>query len=214
MTQQPDVTVIGGGVTGASTLYHLASLGATRSLLLDSGPIAGGFTGRSMAILRTHYSNEVTARMAWESLQILQHFEDIVGAPSGYVRTGYLLVAPGDFRAALEHNVALQKRVGVDTDVLDESGREAMAEWFALDEDEVCAYEPQSGYADSYLVTTGFASAAQRLGAEVRTGIPVTAIEVERGRVTAAVTAHDRIPTKTVIVAAGPWSVGLLEPLG
>ena len=75
MTQQPDVTIIGGGVTGASTLYHLASLGATRSLLLDSGPLAGGFTGRSMAILRTHYSNEVTSRFAWQSLEVFKNFD-------------------------------------------------------------------------------------------------------------------------------------------
>ena len=88
MPTHPDITIIGGGVMGCSILYHLAELGATNALLLERDVLASGSTSRSQAILRMHYSNEVTARLAWESLDVFKNFEEITGAPSGYTRTG------------------------------------------------------------------------------------------------------------------------------
>jgi len=213
MPTHPDIVVIGGGVTGCSTLFHLADLGMKNALLLESGPLAGGFTGRSMAILRTHYSNEVTTRLAWDSLKVLERFNDVVGAPSGYVRTGYLLVAPAIHRKALEQNVAMQRRAGVDAHVLGSGDIDAVRDWFAIADGEACAYEPQSGFADSYLVTTGYANRAKELGAGVRAGVRVNAIEVKRGRVRSVQTTIGKISTDRVVVAAGPWSKPLLAPL-
>ena len=107
-----DAVVVGGGVIGCSILYNLATLGMKRPLLLEQGILAGGGSGLSQAILRLHYSNPITTLLSWHSLKLFQDFEEAVGGPSGYVRTGYLLLAAAEDREALEANVAMQRGHG------------------------------------------------------------------------------------------------------
>ncbi|MBM3567009.1 MAG: FAD-dependent oxidoreductase, partial [Alphaproteobacteria bacterium] len=56
MSEHYDVVVIGGGVIGAATAFHLTRLGAGRVLLVEKGEIASGTTAQSSGILRAHYS--------------------------------------------------------------------------------------------------------------------------------------------------------------
>ncbi len=92
MTQTAEAVIVGGGVMGCSILYNLAALGVTDTLLLEKDVLASGSTSRSQAILRMHYSNEVTTRMAWESLRLYMEFEELTGvsdlicAPSSRAR--------------------------------------------------------------------------------------------------------------------------------
>ena len=85
MNETADAVVIGGGVMGCSILYNLAAKGVERPVLFEQGVLGAGSSGRSQAILRMHYSNEVTTRMAWQSLDVFKHFEEITGSSSGYV---------------------------------------------------------------------------------------------------------------------------------
>ena len=73
MKSTADVVVVGGGVIGASLLFNLGRLGVTDTLLLEKDVLGSGSTGRSQAICRMHYSNPVTAIMAWESLGIFSN---------------------------------------------------------------------------------------------------------------------------------------------
>ena len=214
MGETADAVVVGGGVMGCSILYNLAARGVTNAVLLEKATLASGSTSRSQAILRMHYSNEVTTRMAWESLKVFQDFPEMTGTPSGYVRTGYFLIVGQEDRRALEENVAMQKTVGVETDVVSVKDVLEIAPMLAVSQDEVFAYEPQSGYADPYSVTTGYARRAREMGAQVRPNTPVTTIEVRGGRVAAVATPEGRIETPVAVVAAGPWSGPLLEKLG
>ena len=214
MGETADAVVVGGGVMGCSILYNLAARGVTNAVLLEKAALASGSTSRSQAILRMHYSNEVTTRMAWESLKVFQDFQEMTGRPSGYVRTGYFLIVGQEDRRALEENVAMQKTVGVETDVVSVEDVQEIAPMLAVSQDEVFAYEPQSGYADPYSVTTGYARRAREMGAQVRPNTPVTEIEVRGGRVVAVATPEGRTETPVAVVAAGPWSGPLLEKLG
>ncbi len=87
-----DVVVIGGGINGASTAFNLAQRGV-KVTLVEKSFIAGGPTGRSSALIRQHYSNQVTARMALRSLRVFQNFGDVVGGECDFVQTGFLLGA-------------------------------------------------------------------------------------------------------------------------
>ena len=214
MTQTAEAVIVGGGVMGCSILYNLAALGVTDTILLEKDVLASGSTSRSQAILRMHYSNEVTTRMAWESLRLYKEFEELTGGPSGYVRTGYFLIVDESDRQALEENVALQRRVGVETDAVSMEDVREIAPMLAVEGNESFAYEPQSGYADPYSVTTGYARRARELGAQIRSDTAVTEIEVERGKVTAVVASQGRIETPMAVVAAGPWSGPLLAKAG
>ena len=113
-----DAVIVGGGVMGSSILYNLAARGVTDIVLLEQNALASGMTSRTQGILRMHYSNEVTTRMAWESLQVFKDFDEITGGPSGYTPTGYVLIADEANRRALEKNVALGRELGVNMEVL------------------------------------------------------------------------------------------------
>ena len=214
MAGTADAVIIGGGVMGCSILYNLAGRGMTNTVLLERDVLASGSTGRSQAILRMHYSNEVTTRLAWDSLAILKDFDQIVGPPSGYTPTGYFIIVGPQDRAAMEENVAMQRSVGVDTSLITAEDVREIAPMVEPGDRESFAYEPDSGYADPYSVTTGYANAAREKGARVLSGSPASGVEITGDRVTAVLTADERIETPVAVVAAGPWSGPFLESIG
>lgn len=210
MKSTADVVVVGGGVIGASLLFNLGRLGVTDTLLLEKDVLGSGSTGRSQAICRMHYSNPVTAIMAWESLGIFSNFKEVVGGESGFVETGYLVVVTAEDSVGLARNVSMQYRLGIDTMRVTAADLRDIAPMVAVSEGEFMAWEPKSGYADPYMVTTSYGSAAREMGAEISLRNPATAIEVEGGRVKAVVTAEGRVETPIAVVAAGPWSKQVL----
>jgi sarcosine oxidase subunit beta len=214
MRSTADVVVIGGGVMGCSILFNLAKQGITNTVLLEKDILNGGSTGRSQSICRMHYSNPVTATMAWESLKVFTNFEDIVGGPSGFTETGYLVVVNEEDRPGLEFNCAMQVRLGIDTMVVTAADLADIAPMVSVTEDEAMGWEPLSGYADPYLVTSSYANSARDLGAEINLGLQSTGIVVENGRVRAVDTLQGRIETPTVVMAAGPWSKAELAKVG
>ncbi len=215
MNNTAEVVVIGGGVMGCSILYHLTRMGVRDAVLLEQGVLASGSTGRSQAILRMHYSNPVTSAMAWESMKRYRDFQDQVGHPSGYTNTGYVVIVGHEDRDAMEDNVAMQRSLGIDTSVVSPEDLLELAPMLNVPDAGGLAYEPQSGYADPYLVTAGYAEAAQANGAQVRQRSAAASVDVEGGKVR-SVTLQDGsvIHTETALVAAGPWSPNLLEPHG
>ena len=140
MKTTADAVVIGGGVMGCSILYNLGRLGVTDTLLLEQDILGSGSTGRSQTICRMHYSNPVTAQMAWGSLNVFANFDDIVGGRSGFVETGYLVVVKDIDRPGLERNVSMQYRLGIDTMVVTAADLQDIAPMVSVSEDEAMGW--------------------------------------------------------------------------
>jgi sarcosine oxidase subunit beta len=209
-----DVVVIGGGCEGASTAWHLARLGAGRVVLLERQDLAAGATGRSSAIVRTHYTHEALVRMALAARRVFERFGDVVGGDPSFRRTGFLvLVGPEDV-AALRANVAMHCAVGVDARVLLPADIAKLEPRLTTEGVGAAAWEPDSGYADPHGATLGYASAARRHGAAIRVGVTVTRIATSAGTVTSVETTAGPIETRSVVVAAGYRTRDLLAPLG
>ena len=199
---------------GCSILFNLAARGMKDLVLLERDTLSCGSTGRSQAILRMHYSNEVTTRMAWESLKLFRHFDEVTGGSSGFVQTGYLLVVGPKDREGMEENVALQQTVGVNTQRISLETAQEVAPMLEVADAAGLAYEPESGYADPYAVTISFATRARELGAEVHSSSPATGIDIRGGRVRGVIAEQGRIDTPTAVIATGPWSRALFRRLG
>jgi glycine/D-amino acid oxidase-like deaminating enzyme len=214
MRQTADVVIVGGGVMGCSILYHLAKLGVSQSLLVEQDVLGSGSTGRSQTICRTHYSNPITAAMAWQSLKIFANFPKVVGGTAGFVKTGYLVIVEGVDRPGLEQNIAMQQDLGISTGLVTPDDVKELAPMVQVSPEEGLAWEPESGYADSYMVTSSFAARARDLGAEIAMRTSATAIEIVGNRVQAVVTQQGRVGTPVAVVAAGPWSRKLLSRSG
>src|SRR5947208_11441882 len=109
-----DIIIVGGGVIGTSIALHLARRRVGRVMLLEKAFLGAGSSGKSGAIIRQHYSNRLTAAMAQKSLRVFERFDDLVGGPPVFTRTGMVLVVNERDRAGPEANPALQQELGID----------------------------------------------------------------------------------------------------
>lgn len=209
-----DVVVIGGGSTGTSVAFQLARRGAGHVVLVERGAIGSGPTSKSMGIIRLHYSYEPLIRLALRSLELFSHFEDLTGGTADFTRAGFLLAASSAQMPSLGDNVALQQQLGVRTSVLTPAQLKDLDPRLEVGDLGGAAYEPESGFADGYATASSFASAARRMGAKILEQTSVERIVVEGGHVQAVVTSGDTISTPRTLVAAGPWTPSVLEPLG
>jgi len=213
MTQTADAIVIGGGITGTSAAYQLAQRGYSVTLLEKSYLGAGG-TGRTVGLVRQHYSNETTARMALRALHVWEDFDQAVGGDVGWVTTGALfIVGPHDLEG-LKANIALQQRVGIITQFLDAEAVHQLAPYLNIEDIGGGAYEPTSGCADGAMATTAYANRAKALGATILQGVEVAAINAEGGRITGVDTTQGAFSAPVVINAAGPWGARLALGVG
>lgn len=213
MLSTADVVVIGAGITGASAAFQLAQRGL-RVVLVEKRFIAAGSTGKSSAIIRQHYSNEITARMALYSLRVFQKFADVVGGDAGFVTTGFVVLVDAKDRAGLAENVAMQKSIGVDTRIVSSDELHELDPGIADTRDIAVAYEPESGYADPASAAMSFVDAARRRGAEVYQDTRVTGIEMTGGRVTAVQTTKGNISAPAAVNCANAWAPSIGEMVG
>jgi len=218
MSESFDAVVVGTGVVGASTAFHLAKLGGLRVCVVDQAGICEGSTAKSCAIVRSHYSVVSNTAITLKSLEMFRAFADWLEdaeAASGFVNTGYLIVAPEGPRAeAMRVALADQRGVGADTVEVSRAEAHEKHPLLNLDDIAVAAYEPESGYTDPYLTTTSFLKASRNRGTVVRTNEPVTAVRVSGGRVTGVETENGILSASVVVLACGLWSRPLAEPLG
>src|SRR5690348_7169602 len=118
MSETADIVIIGGGIMGASIAYHLAKQGGGQITLLERQALCNGTTGRSGAIIRQHYSNEYTVRMARDCLAVFQHFDERIGGDCGFATTGMVVMVSEQGAEALRANVKMQQQQGVDTQLI------------------------------------------------------------------------------------------------
>ncbi len=214
MTEQADIVIIGGGVMGASIAYHLARQGGGKIVLFEGQGLCNGTTGRSGAIVRQHYSNDFSIRMAKESLAVFQQFDDRVGGDCGFVTTGMVVMIDEEGADALRANTQMQQGQGVITRIIsaDEVGEAAPG--YSGAGVALACYESDAGVADPMATTHSFAQRARDHGAIIREGVTVTRILTAGERVTGAQTTQGEIQAPIVVVAANVWSVALAQPLG
>jgi len=211
-----DVVVVGGGIMGASTAWHLARKGAGRILLLERTTIAAGATGKTGALLRQHYTNEPEALLAHHSFTTFKNWADIVGGDCGHVPHGLVVtvdMGPGNEANAdrMRKNVALQNSIGIDSQVVTPDELKSLQPFACVDDLVLVAYEPHTGYVDSIAACRSMISAAMTAGVEVREWCPVAGLSSDGQRVTGVKTANGEIKTNHVVCAAGPWSSDLLS---
>lgn len=213
MARAFDVIIAGAGIMGCCSAYQLARRGL-RVALLDKKSIGEGPTGESSGIIRQHYSNELTARMALHSLRVFQDFKERVGDECGFRQAGFVVLVEEKDRAGLEANVALQRSLGIQTELLSpEALREILPEMETSDLVAAC-YEPESGYADPYLTVNAYARAARQLGVAVYQETEVTAIRWQGDRVAGVDTSTERFDARLVLNTTGAWGAQVAKMAG
>jgi sarcosine oxidase subunit beta len=216
VSETADVVVIGGGVVGASTAYHLAAAGAGRVVLLErQDHLAGGSTGACAGGFRFQFSSEVNVRLSQASVPMITGFTETHGLPLDLAQDGYLFLVRGASRwREFERAAELQRSLGVRVELLSPEEAAALVPGIELEGVVGAAFGPDDGIADPSALTHGYATLARREGAVLELGVEVTSIVVRGGRVVGVDTGGGPIGAPTVVNAAGPWAGVLARTAG
>ena len=197
------IAVIGAGVYGSSIAYFLSKAPNVEVVLYEKNKLGGITTSKSAGIVRHHYSNKFHIEIAKRGSEILSELESHVGHDGGYHQNGHLSVASAEQEEGFRHNVQLEQEVGVDVELIDPAD---ITDYVAQANSEniaVAAIDKDGGFADPYLVATGFAQAAAKRGAEIRTDTEIKDFELENKRIEKVITQSGSEPFDVVVNAAG-----------
>jgi sarcosine oxidase subunit beta len=215
MRRTADTVVVGGGVVGASILYHLRLAGVD-ALLLERGQPGDGASGRTAGLIQLNgCRHEADARLTYESARYYRHWSEVVGAGScQFQQVGYLRLEPPGAQDALRARVARDRELGWTSSTLAPEEVATIAPGVRTDDVALAAFEPEAGYADGAATARGFVERAVQLGAHAERGVSVEGIMESGGTVRGVVTDRGQVAAPIVIVAAGAWSASLLASVG
>ncbi len=210
--------MLGAGVMGASTVWHLARRGAGKVLLLDrsAGPGAGS-TGRATGGFRAQYATAINVRLSLLARAQLKSFQHDTGVDPGYAPYGYLWLASTDRElAALAEARRVQHQAGL-SEAVQVTPADIRRLCPALAGDGILggAFCPTDGFVLPLGILEGYLAGARRMAVEVRWGVDVVGVELgANGRVTAVLAAGERIACGAVVNALGPWAATVMRRTG
>jgi glycine/D-amino acid oxidase-like deaminating enzyme len=209
-----DIVILGAGVMGASIAFHLARRQAGSIVVLDKDHVGRGGSGRSSALVRMHYSYPPEVQLALISLRMFQHWREIVGEPGDFRKTGFVRIVHPNETERLQRNVEMQRSLGATVELIDRHQLKELEPDWTVDEVELAAYEPDSGYGDGAGVASDFLSQARSLGVTYLPRTQATALRMVGGKLRGVVTDHGEISAPVVVAATGPWTRPLLQQIG
>jgi dimethylglycine dehydrogenase len=201
------VVVVGGGVVGASVLYHLTKAGWKDVLLIERGELTCGSTWHAAGGMHTINGDPNVAKLQQYTINLYKEIEEISGQSCGLHITGGIMLAGTRERLDwLKMAKARGRYLGMDLEII--SVDEA-AKLFPLMNKEHfvgALYDPIEGHADPYGVTHAYAKAAQKGGAEVVRHTRVTDLKPRADGSWDVITDHGNVHAEHVVNAGGLWA--------
>jgi sarcosine oxidase subunit beta len=210
-----EVVIVGGGVMGTSTAFHLAEAGVEGVLLLERDELGSGSTSKAAGGVRAQFSDALNIQLGARGLEAFEHFGERPGGEIDLHQCGYLFcLTTAEDLATFEAAVALQNQLGIASRMLTTAEAAAQSPHLAVDDVLGAAFHQRDGICSPDGVVHGYAAAARRLGAELRTGVTVTGIEADEGGVRAVDTSVGPVTCGSVVLVAGAWSEALSATAG
>ncbi|MGQ9490344.1 MAG: NAD(P)/FAD-dependent oxidoreductase [Anaerolineae bacterium] len=215
MTDIYDTIIIGGGMVGLATAYHLTRRGA-RTLVLEAGDLGSGSSGActGRAQVAEGHLDRLNLQLIREGLARLETLEAELDYAFEWHRIGFLALidAPHQW-AEWTGRAAALTAAGIPTQMLDQADLRRVEPYLNADRFLGAAYA-REGLLNPFRFCTAYANAARRHGAQLRPHTSVTAMQVAGGRVTAVEAGPERFMADHVAVMAGAWTAPILRLAG
>ena len=215
MQATADVVIIGAGVIGCSTAYHVARAGITDVVVVEMDQVGSGSSSKSASMLSLQFgADEVSARMAKYSYARYMQFEEEIGVPVDFKRIGWLSLATQESAEDLLRSARILQSLDIRTDIL--TPEEVKQRYPEIHTDDVVlgTWGPDDGPFDPHMIMWGYANRAREMGVKLYQNVRATGIRVRKGQVKGVVTDKGLVATRTVVNAGGPWAIGIGRWIG
>lgn len=207
MIKTADVVIIGGGIQGTSTAYHLAKKGITKVALVEMDMVGSGSSSKSAAMLINTMGRRDTIRLSQESFKEYLNFENILGESAGFLQIGHLTIATGAVEPKLREEVATQRGLGVPVETLGPAELGEAVPSLNVEDITLGAVCWTDGIIDPHSVMQAYTRGARALGVEINERVQATGLEMSGGRVSGVETTEGIISTRWVVNAAGARAI-------
>ena len=207
--------IVGGGIAGCSTAYHLTQLGRTDVLLLEQGRLTSGTTWHAAGLVGQMRPNRSMTGMSRYGISLYSNLEAETGLATGWKQCGSLNVARTPERwMMLQKQAALARSFGVEVHLITPSEAGERYPIMRTDDLQGAMWIPGDGKANPTDLTMSLAKGARNRGARLVEGVQVTGVIIEDGpggpRVAGVHTLQDGQPgevrCETLINCAGQWA--------
>jgi len=207
LPRHANIVVIGGGIMGCSTLYHLAKAGMSDAILLERNKLTSGTTWHSAAQVRALRSSRNLTDLIRYSIDLYGQLEEETGQQVGWINKGSLSIATNPDRMThIRRQAALAKLYGVAAETI--SAQEAGERWPLMNVDDVigAVWSPDDGRVSPSDLCAALIKGARARGARFFEDTGVTAILTKNGRICGVETTQGRIDTEAIALCTGLWS--------
>jgi glycine cleavage system T protein len=214
------VVIIGGGIVGCSTAYHLVEQGWKDVVLLERKRISSGSSWAAAGLLGQLWSTSPLTRLAKYGADLYSQLEAKTGQPTGYKRNGSIRVSRTQARRSeYQRALGMARAFGIRMEEI--SLEEAKRLFPIMQTDDLTGawYQPDDGVTNPEDTTQALAKGARMGGATILENIKVLDIELTQGAVTGVQTDQGTIKCEYVVNCAGMWGrevgkmVGVSLPL-
>ncbi|HED14191.1 MAG TPA: FAD-binding oxidoreductase, partial [Gammaproteobacteria bacterium] len=202
-----EIIVIGGGIIGCSTAYHLALEGARDVLLLEEGQLSNGSTWHAAGLVGQLRSSANITQLLKYSVDLYQRLEQETGLATGWKMNGGLQLACNQDRwTELRRRTTTARSFDLPMQLL--SPREAAELWPLMDASDVvgAAYLPTDGQVNPSDITQSLARGARLQGVSIFEDTAVTGVIVEHGRVMGITSTGGKIRCNKLVNCGGQWA--------
>ena len=206
--------IIGGGIIGCSTAYHLAKIGV-ETILLERKKLTSGTTFHAAGLVGQLRSNANITQLLGYSVELYNKIEQETGLSTGWKMNGGLRLACTEERwTEVKRQATTAHSFGLEMDLL--TPTEALNLWPLMNIDDVigAAFMPTDGQANPSDITQALAKGARMAGAKIFEDTKVLDLEIDNGKIKAVITEHGRIECEKVVVCAGQWTREFAQRFG
>ena len=216
MAQQTEILIVGGGIWGLSTAYHLAKFGQKDILVLErNDDIAGETTPQAAGLVGQIRPSATMLHAIRYALGLFSQFPKETGHDAGLRQTGSLMVALMPERMdAYARQIERSHLNGIEANFVSHAEMARLAPALDVTKIEGGYFVPNDGYVDPQQCARAYAAAAKDLGVQIQLNTAVTGFRQRNGEILGVETESGFIGANRVVITAGPWGAGLAKEVG